>query len=419
MKDAALRHLMLLSGRAVATVHADERARVDEVCTSLTVTAVGRGAYRLDYRLGGEPLVLDIAPKRFEFYRRGDVASLNERRAADLDLRTTNWHAAMTTWSEILGRGELASSVTVRAILPATSQGADLAARLLGAAGAAGALALVGLAARHRWGGVFTGAVATALAAVAADGRTRPTAGVAGAVAAAVAGRRPVQPLGLAGAAALAVYAADLPARGTALSPAMLPARFAAAAVAGASGPGFASAASVAASADAIGAALGRDRSGVRSSLAPLGVVLATRLAMRRWRPGPATTVSGSVGAAIATGLVVENVVRSMEGMRSRLAPLVVPVALGVATVSRSDRRTATALGAGLLAAAASGRLITLMAPTASSATPAATLPASSVSVSTPVTVRPVRAAARPVDETPRPSGERVDADGAEVATSS
>ncbi len=414
MKDAALRHLMLLTGRAVATVHAVERARVDEVCTSLHVTAEGRGAYRLEYRLDGASVTHPIAPRRFDFYRRGDVASLNDRRPQDLDLRTTNWHAAMTTWSEILGRDDLTATVTVRAVLPATGPSVDRPRRLREIAGAIGAAGVVGVAARRHGGGLAAGLAATAWAAASDDGRTRRVSGGAGGATALLTAGRRADRAGVVGAMALSVFAADVP---RLPAGAALPIRLAAAGLAGAASPGSAAAVVVAASADVVGGAVGRDRRSVATGSAAVGVALAASVgrAMAFRAPVLGTAVNPMLSSSVAIGLIVENVARSLEGTRSRLAPLVVPAAIAGGIVPRRSRSRSVSLGAGLVAASVMSRVAAAAAPTSGSV-PVATVAVEPVDVPTPVVVRPTRAATAALS--PMVVG-GVDTDGTEVASSS
>ncbi|MCB1002051.1 MAG: hypothetical protein KDB40_22345, partial [Acidimicrobiales bacterium] len=247
--------------------------------------------------------------------------------------------------------------------------------------------------------------------------------GVAGGVAALVAAPRSAYPAGVVGALALAAFAADLP--GASGGATALPLRVAAAGLAGGAGPGSAVAVSLAATADAIGGALARDRESIATaSTAVAGalVAFAGQAVRKRTRGTGGAGVAPVWVAAVAAGLIAENVARSLEGTRSRLAPLVVPAALAASLAPRSGRSLPVALGAGMLAASAVSRVTAAVAPTAASVV-VAPMAEAPVVVPTPVVVRPARGSADPdsgaASVTSATSDDGVDTNGTEVAASS
>jgi hypothetical protein len=121
MKDRALYHLLMLSGRSVRSmVPSTRRGEVDAICATLTVDRPGRGHFVVRWETGDEMREQDIVSSRFTFYARGDVGSIVERRAPDLDLRKSNWLEAHRVWGELLDLEELRSTSEVPGRVPPT-----------------------------------------------------------------------------------------------------------------------------------------------------------------------------------------------------------------------------------------------------------------------------------------------------------
>jgi hypothetical protein len=108
--------------------------------------------------------------------------------------------------------------------------------------------------------------------------------------------------------------------------------------------------------ADGIGGVVTDDRRRLVSSALSLGIAAlgATVGSRSQDRSGAPPAV---FAGALAAGLVADTVARSLEGTRTRLAPLVVPLGLAAASVSRKERRLAMSIGSGSLAMAATRRL--------------------------------------------------------------
>jgi hypothetical protein len=347
MKAAALRHLLLLCAQGISeALDEGDRRRLAEVVRTLRVTSE-RGSFRLAYDLDNESRQITVPSRRFDFYRRGDVASQNARRPAGLDLRTTNWEAAQQTWAEILQRDELAEFSIVRALVPRSGPvgGLSLPLGQVGLAVVAAAPAV----ASGRWRQACAALVAGA-ATVAAGEPTRSAAGIAvvASLMTATTVGAPTVP-SLAGSAATVVGASGLDGR-----PGELVESVATVASAGIGG-GWAAANAVAALSDVVQGAVGGDRRLTTRGAAMAAVALA---GAARARPSGSRT---SVPIAVAVGTVAcclagETVLRSMEGTRRRLRPLTLPIGIALASAWKRDRPSAIALGVGWLAASLTAR---------------------------------------------------------------
>jgi hypothetical protein len=107
MKSAALRHLLLATGEALAAAYPSRADSLDPVTASLSVASRPDG-YHLEWQNSQSGTCqLTVPTQRFAFYARGDVDSLVSKRADGLDLRRENWRAALQTWSEIVGDPDL------------------------------------------------------------------------------------------------------------------------------------------------------------------------------------------------------------------------------------------------------------------------------------------------------------------------
>lgn len=104
MKSRTLRHLLLLSGKSIASETTDSvlKSQILEVCESLRIERERRSPYELTYRINGSEKSLTIEDDRFTFHVRGDVPGrlhLTQHR----DIRKENWAEAFNVWREFLG----------------------------------------------------------------------------------------------------------------------------------------------------------------------------------------------------------------------------------------------------------------------------------------------------------------------------
>ncbi len=354
MKSASLRHLLLLSGRAISDQVPDVEQSIAEIAATLSVSREGRSDFRLLYERGDEKYETAVTAARFDFYRRGDVAALNEKRAAGLDLRVQNWRAAHLTWAELLDRPELAAldtppALRVTPVVPDTA--ADPLRQISDAVGVVVPLAVA--IATRRVAPVVAGAVAAGVLLSDTTGGRR-FAGLAAAGAGATSG--PVGPGALIAAAASVVASLDVPKAPAPLRYVALPG---VAGLATALSPGFGAAVVLGAFSDGLAGGIGRrDPDTIRTVGARVAGVAAGIAAGRRGRRGNSSPgANGAVTAAVSALLIGETAVRVMEGSRDRLAPVVQPLGLALAAVWRRDRRLAAALGVGVVAASAAHRI--------------------------------------------------------------
>ncbi len=138
MKTRALYHLLMTSARSARTmVNSVDRARIDAISATLDVGRNNRGPYTLVWQEPAGVGRLEVAPGRFDFYARGDIASIVDRRPSGLDSRGTNWLEAHRVWGQIIGNRSLTGlEATPSRAMPANSKPVDSEIAFLGLLGA-------------------------------------------------------------------------------------------------------------------------------------------------------------------------------------------------------------------------------------------------------------------------------------------
>lgn len=103
MREKTLRHLLLLVGKALSEneINSDEASIINEIAKTLSVSREKRSPYVVTWTSDSQEKSLIVEDSRFSFHVRGDVPNRNPNND---DIRSTNWTAACSIWSEILGR---------------------------------------------------------------------------------------------------------------------------------------------------------------------------------------------------------------------------------------------------------------------------------------------------------------------------